>query len=509
MMIIKIPRDKVEIFEIVPNKQELDECDSNDVLSYVKDDSESNLVDDTHEHIESNHDVPNCPQKELHNQIKGTALHSSTNSDDKHKFWCNLCAAEFYYEKHLVHHVTREHASDESYVDNNNILTSQNKDIFETVSVKKELGEGFSNDVLCEVKYSKSASFNFEGKIKTLEKEVPNSFNELQQNHHEVVKPNSIGSTSKSHVNNTVQSNTCTAEFQSKKKLAQPITKEHESKSLNFSSLSSSEITKCLFCPKGYKFYTNMLQHTRKCHPSRSCYRCLFCKNHFSSVTNLATHSLTVHSQSTHTCATCWKVYTSPKCLKAHMKICCQSSSIGKVQINCDICKKTFYSKETFEIHLRAHMGLSYPCTECSETFLHYKTMIRHKRMKHGNALKCKFCLKVFSDNADLNRHIIVHSGKVCNHTSTEKPFYCDLCGKKFSRKDHMRDHIRSVHMKEGVRCSHCSRSFATKSSLKRHKIQHSKKNVLSKGKYCCDLCCKNYADKRQLRDHLNKHYNR
>ena len=54
--------------------------------------------------------------------------------------------------------------------------------------------------------------------------------------------------------------------------------------------------------------------------------------------------------------------------------------------------------------------------------------------------LMCRFCNKLFKTNWHLDRHIRIHTG--------EKPFKCNLCGKYFNRKDHLKGHNFAVHTK-------------------------------------------------------------
>ncbi|KAL1456811.1 hypothetical protein WDU94_001511 [Cyamophila willieti] len=522
-MIIKIPRDKVEIFEIVSIKQEFDESCSNDILCDVNDakaTSKSNIDDNL---VERETEDLSISHKLSLNKCKGLPLGLNTKSIQEQIFCCNICAAEFQYKNDFLLHATTEHTSNQSEIDNETIL-GLHKDMLETPATKKEFDERCTySNILSDVNHANNISKHnltddkpyIQGVHGKSEIEDTNSLNNPLQNQ--------IESSSKCHEEEIFQCSMCAGKFQSENNLIQHLAKKHKSKrsyTKYKSSLSSSpKSLKCIECQKIFTHFTKMANHIRKFH-SFSCYKCLFCEEYFLSVTNLTNHLKTVHSQSTHACVTCWKVYTSPKCLKTHLKVC-QTSSNSNVQTSCELCNKTLCSKTTLEIHLRAHMGIVYPCTECSETFLHSKTMHRHRNLKHrGVSSKCKFCSQIFSYNYELKRHLFTkHKNKSSIDKCNFQLYHCDSCGKKFTRKDHMRDHIRCIHLNEGY-CKICSHSFSSLRSLKRHFEMHHEREeknienvrlcsiIQQKRYYFCNLCSKKFSEKRSLRDHLNvKHY--
>ena len=69
------------------------------------------------------------------------------------------------------------------------------------------------------------------------------------------------------------------------------------------------------------------------------------------------------------------------------------------------------------------------------------------------------------------------------NSPNKENEHRCSICGKTFSRKDHLKRHSRK-HTRDMFECTHCNRRFHDKSSLKEHlRVIHD--NI----KYNCGSC--------------------
>jgi len=54
-------------------------------------------------------------------------------------------------------------------------------------------------------------------------------------------------------------------------------------------------------------------------------------------------------------------------------------------------------------------------------------------------------------------------------HVDPSKMFACDLCPKRFKRKEHFKRHVRGKHLYKKFKCCHCSSEHVEKSRLKAH----------------------------------------
>ncbi|XP_075051332.1 zinc finger and BTB domain-containing protein 8A.2-like isoform X2 [Mixophyes fleayi] len=63
---------------------------------------------------------------------------------------------------------------------------------------------------------------------------------------------------------------------------------------------------------------------------------------------------------------------------------------------------------------------------------------------------KCPFCTHMVKRKTDLKRHLRCHTG--------ERPYPCKVCGKRFTRLEHVRTHFRTIHEAGKPICRRCKR---------------------------------------------------
>jgi hypothetical protein len=87
--------------------------------------------------------------------------------------------------------------------------------------------------------------------------------------------------------------------------------------------------------------------------------------------------------------------------------------------------------------------------------------------------------------------------------------FQCNICGKRFTRKENLRGHLRSHNSEKVLDCSRCNKTFSHASELSRHQNSHS-----GQKKYTCEGfgeggtywgCGKQFTRLEGLKNHLSK----
>ncbi|XP_028319668.1 zinc finger and SCAN domain-containing protein 12-like isoform X3 [Gouania willdenowi] len=137
------------------------------------------------------------------------------------------------------------------------------------------------------------------------------------------------------------------------------------------------------------------------------------------------------------------------------------------------------------------HMDMSCESFQTSEVRTENNTKgTSHNREK---PFGCDVCGKRFSNRAYLKIHMRIHTG--------EKPFSCDVCGKRFSNRAGLRIHTIIHTGEKPFGCDVCGKSFGRNQFLKRHMIVHKGEKL-----FCCDVCGKEFRSKSDMRRHQNSH---
>ena len=125
---------------------------------------------------------------------------------------------------------------------------------------------------------------------------------------------------------------------------------------------------------------------------------------------------------------------------------------------------------------------------------MNYKAAIAlNDELTNYHKTLCGYCGKHFSSKSNLNQHIRHHTGK--------KPFECYLCGKTFPRKYTLMRHLKTHSTERPFECNQCGKRFTYKSNMVDHKVVHKTAKPFK-----CDLCGKRFKKKSYVAKHMIVH---
>lgn len=97
----------------------------------------------------------------------------------------------------------------------------------------------------------------------------------------------------------------------------------------------------------------------------------------------------------------------------------------------CRLCDRRFAFAEDLKNHMTSHTGERLCCNLCNKTFSCLSTLRKHKKSVHQKlrAFACSQCDWRFYSSFELNRHMLLHTGKCSNVTFGQ----IDLCNNPIS----------------------------------------------------------------------------
>jgi DNA-directed RNA polymerase subunit RPC12/RpoP len=132
-------------------------------------------------------------------------------------------------------------------------------------------------------------------------------------------------------------------------------------------------------------------------------------------------------------------------------------------------------------------------CPKCNKVYSTKKNMELHMEAVHSGQkpFECEECGMKFSRKESFKRH--THS--------MDKPFLCSVCGKTFARR-HIRDvHERAHYGEKKYPCDFCEKRFTTNQKKMIHERIHTGDKP-----YHCKECGKKFVQHHQLQTHMRIH---
>lgn len=157
-------------------------------------------------------------------------------------------------------------------------------------------------------------------------------------------------------------------------------------------------------------------------------------------------------------CSLCKQSFVTQAELNLHYESHCEK----KIQIHLSDCLKSLKISDNASVHKEA-LNIKLSAENSVNDSL---SKIKKNEVSCNKSYICKKCKKSFQSQANLSKHMKVHSNKIV--------YSCSICNKKFKKLNSIDSHLESHMIKEKITCEVCNNSFNNLDELKNHmKVFH------------------------------------
>ena len=169
---------------------------------------------------------------------------------------------------------------------------------------------------------------------------------------------------------------------------------------------------------------------------------------------------------------------------------------------SCSFCPKRFVFRGDLlrhesSVHTKK-VKKTFECLTCHRVFLHQVSLRAHYQATSHNILnhhtKSKSIGHILQESSETNDAITHHSqnNNHCNINNNEV-FECGICGIQMNDASNLRSHERAIHFGERPHgCEFCGKSFSKRHDLKQHLLTHSPERTFQ-----CTVCLKKFKSKK------------
>ncbi|KAH8234455.1 hypothetical protein KR038_010364, partial [Drosophila bunnanda] len=169
-----------------------------------------------------------------------------------------------------------------------------------------------------------------------------------------------------------------------------------------------------------------------------------------------------------------------------------------KVRMSRELLEQRKKQQEEYDTIIAKFFTSVLPCPLCNLMVHNFTEMQRHHRLTHQvdpGYMMC--CGRKFTQRKVLAEHVQVHWNP--DH------FKCSVCEKSFQNSRHLESH-QQVHLDPAIKltfsCDLCSKTFLSKTAIDYHKLN--KHVPKSEFKFTCSECNKKFLTERKLKNHMS-----
>lgn len=172
---------------------------------------------------------------------------------------------------------------------------------------------------------------------------------------------------------------------------------------------------------------------------------------------------------------------------------------LNEVRNECPFCLKRFDHERILKKHVKKSHKKAYQCDMCRVSCFTEERLAEHRKSHSDDYFfKCDICQKKYKRKESFKLHQMrMHS------SDAAVQFVCDYCSKSFKLKVDLFKHIQRKHGTRLFICRYCGKSVR---DLYGHERKHKKQAEINNYKFACEICGEKFKNQTCLDNHLLRH---
>ncbi|CAD6218818.1 GSCOCG00011477001-RA-CDS [Cotesia congregata] len=177
---------------------------------------------------------------------------------------------------------------------------------------------------------------------------------------------------------------------------------------------------------------------------------------------------------------------------------CTEIKKINNIKVNCELCDKTFKTKECLKAHAQSqHVKKNFKCKKCNYASNFQGNLRRHIKIHQDTAVvsqsNLKTCLRSYAAK--------LHQRDSCSEVNRSKSsFKCSICLYTTKSLELLNEHTKSHNNNKLFNCNDCDKTFGRKKLLQEHRATS---HASQSSRYSCNECQLTFSYYGRLSRHL------
>lgn len=245
----------------------------------------------------------------------------------------------------------------------------------------------------------------------------------------------------------------------------------------------------CDTCSSAFETFKHLKQHSKKLHGRKPTLQCVKCNKSFQYKFKLL-HHINLHLRPSK-CEVCGKGFADQKALQVHHSNK-HSTDVDK-PFKCEKCPQSFQKENSLKSHLKLHERVD--CSICGKNLSNVYNLKSHMSIMHSTEERqfiCDVCGKEFKSRGAMDSHSVVHK-----ELTREDGARCQICNTWISRKNRLRRHMIEIHESKEAECDVCHKTYPNMKAMVNHR-----RNIHGGQTFECEICGKQFKRSINLKEH-------